>query len=395
MKREANKRPERRDTVARLPGRNLRPPASLVAIGGGGETVDPPKDATRLARRRSAAALDMRQLRYFVAIADEHSMSLASEKLGVAQPSLSHHVMRIEEELGVQLLVRSTRGVTLTDSGRRLYAHARSILGAMEAALADLRECSEDLSGPVAFAFPSSVSNVLTVPLAETVRNEFPLVALHAMEAMSGQVRTWLNEGAIDFGVLYDACGARDLRLHPLLVEDIYLVAASDMWTGPIGADGVALDSVRLADCAGLSFILPHRSHGLRDTVERSAEACGVTLDVAVEMDSLSRIKALVARGSGYSLLPHSAVFEELGRGELVLAPIAGPPLRRTVCLAAPGARPANRAAEAVERLAVEIAGELVRKGYWRGELVEGWNEGLGRDLGAEASAARRRTAAE
>ena len=58
--------------------------------------------------------VDVRQLRYFVAIADQHSISLASEKLGIAQPSLSHHVMRIEEELGVQLLVRSTRGDTLT-----------------------------------------------------------------------------------------------------------------------------------------------------------------------------------------------------------------------------------------------------------------------------------------
>jgi len=81
--------------------------------------------------------VDIRQLRYFVAIADQHSMSLASEKLGVAQPSLSHHVMRVEEELGVQLLVRSTRGVTLTDSGRRLYTHAQSILKAVEAAVAE------------------------------------------------------------------------------------------------------------------------------------------------------------------------------------------------------------------------------------------------------------------
>ena len=70
--------------------------------------------------------VDIRQLRYFVAIADQQSMSLASEKLGVAQPSLSHHVMRVEEELGVRLLVRSTRGVTLTESGRRLYGHARN-----------------------------------------------------------------------------------------------------------------------------------------------------------------------------------------------------------------------------------------------------------------------------
>jgi LysR family nitrogen assimilation transcriptional regulator len=315
--------------------------------------------------------VDIRQLRYFVAIADQQSMSLASEKLGVAQPSLSHHVMRVEEELGVQLLVRSTRGVTLTDSGRRLYAHALEILRSVEAAIADVREQGADeLSGPVSFAFPSSVSNVLTVPLAETVRNEFPKLVLRAMDAMSGHVLAWLHEGAVDFGVLYDTNAARDLTLRPLLVETLYLVAARDCWRGEIGANGVALDSVSLSECAGMGLILPHRAHGLRETVDRLAQTHGVALDVVLEMDSLSRIKTMVARGSGYSILAHAAVHEELERGELILAPIREPAIQRTVYLATNPLRTPRRAAREVARLAEEIARELVRKGYWRGELI-------------------------
>jgi LysR family nitrogen assimilation transcriptional regulator len=315
--------------------------------------------------------VDIRQLRYFVAIADQQSMSLASEKLGVAQPSLSHHVMRVEEELGVRLLLRSTRGVTLTESGRRLYGHAREILRAVEAAVADVREQGADeLSGPVSFAFPSSVSNVLTVPLAETVRNEFPKVTLRAMDAMSGHVQTWLLEGAVDFGFLYDGAGARELELRPLVTEPLYLVAARDCWRGEIGANGVARDSVSLREAADMGLILPHRAHGLRETIERFAQTQNLALDVTLEMDSLSRIKTMVARGSGYSILAHAAVHEELERGELALVPIREPSIRRTVYLATNPLRPLRRAALEVARLAQEIACELVRKGYWRGELV-------------------------
>jgi len=314
--------------------------------------------------------VDIRQLRYFVAIADHHSMSLASEKLGVAQPSLSHHVMRIEEELGVRLLVRSTRGVTMTESGQRLYAHAQTILRAVETAVADLRERNSELSGPVSFAFPSSVGNVLTVPLTETVRNVFPRITLRAMEATSNQVQAWLTEGSIDFGVLYDANGARDLEARPLLVEQLYLVAARDCWKGEIGKNGVAREPVALAECGGLGLILPHRAHAMRELVERAAATRNIALDVVLEMDSLSRIKSLVGRGSGYSILAQAAVHEELERGELVLVPISEPALRRTVYLAFNPARPVKRAAREVERLAVDIACELVRKGYWLAELA-------------------------
>ena len=323
-----------------------------------------------IAYKRSATAVDIRQLRYFIAIADQHSMSLASEKLGVAQPSLSHHVMRIEQELGVQLLVRSTRGVTLTESGQRLYDHAHTIIRAVETAVSDLREHSGELAGPVSFAFPSSVSNVLTVPLAETVRNEFPGIVLRAMDAMSGHVQTWLSEGTIDFGILYDTNCARDLQMRPLMTEELYLVAAPDTWRGETANNGIAKEAVTLADCRGLGLILPQRAHGLREMIERHAQAREIRLDVVLEMDSLCRIKTMVSRGSGYSILAHAAVHEELERGELILVPIRDPQMRRTVCLASNPARPVKRAVKEVERLTVDIVSELVRKGYWRGELA-------------------------
>jgi LysR family transcriptional regulator, nitrogen assimilation regulatory protein len=116
--------------------------------------------------------MDVRQLRYFGAIAELGSVSAAANRLGVAQPSLSQHVKHLEEELGVTLLVRSPRGVILTDAGQILLAHAKSILDAVDVAVADLRNQSSELKGAVTFAIPSSASNVLSVPLCETVQHE-------------------------------------------------------------------------------------------------------------------------------------------------------------------------------------------------------------------------------
>ena len=208
------------------------------------------------------------------------------------------------------------------------------------------------------------------MPLAETVRNEFPKLVLRASDAASSCVQTALLDGTIDFGVLYDSAGARELTLRPLLDEPLYLAAARDCWKGEIGADGVACETVTLRECAEMGLILPNRAHGLRERVERCAQAQGVSLDVVLEMDSLSRIKTMVARGSGYSILAHSALHEEMERGELILVPIREPTIRRTVYLATNPNRPLKRAAREVAALAEEIARELVRKGYWRGEIV-------------------------
>lgn len=314
--------------------------------------------------------MDIRQLRYFIAIAEEGSLSAAAQKIGVAQPSLSQHVMRLESELDVQLLDRSPRGVRLTEAGQILAGHAHTIVAALETAISEVRDRASEPQGAVSFGLPSSVGMVLSVPLAETVRHDHPKVKLRVMDAMSGYVQAWLNDGVIDLGVLYDIGGVRHLKVTPLLVEELFLIAAADSWPHPIGADGVARAPVSLRACAELPLILPNRSHGLRETIERFARGEGVELNVALEMDSLPQIKELVARGSGYSILAHSAARRELESREVVLVPIDKPVMRRTVHLVRNPVRPATRAVHEVERLALEIVAELVRKGFWRGELV-------------------------
>src|SRR5215213_3100013 len=120
------------------------------------------------------AVVDLRQLRYFVGIVDEQSISLAAKRLRVAQPALSHHVRSLEVDLGVPLLVRGLHGVKPTEAGERLYAYAVNILKYVDEATDWVRRLGAEPQGLVAVGLPTSVALVVAVPLVEAVCRELP-----------------------------------------------------------------------------------------------------------------------------------------------------------------------------------------------------------------------------
>lgn len=319
--------------------------------------------------------MDIRHLRYFIAISEEKSLSAASHRLGVAQPSLSQHVIKLEEELGVSLMQRSTRGIVLTEDGLRLVHHARQICQSLELCLSEMRDVGGAVRGPVVLGLPPSVSMVLSVPLAETVRVELPQVRLQATEAMSGFIRGWIADRTVDIGFLYDIDTADRFNVIHLLDESLCFFAPPDDW--PLSASPGT--PVALADLVGLELILPSPSHGLRKTIERHARDMGIILNVVIEMDAMTQIKELVARGSGYTILAPAAAHDFVARGELVKSPIAVPDIHRPVYLCSNPEKPLTRATRAVERLTVEVTADLVTRGIWEGQLSDGITERLHR----------------
>lgn len=308
--------------------------------------------------------VDIRQLRYFLAIADAPSISAAALAVGVAQPSLSQHVQRMEEELGVKLIDRSPRGSLLTQEGHVLVDHARRICASLDACVADMRELGGVIRGKVGFGMPPSCSMVILVALAETVRLELPEVRLRAVEAMSGYIRDWIQDGTVDIGFLYDLSDAGHLRATHVMDEQLFFYSAPDAWPleTPPGAP------VALRDLQRLDMILT--SKGLRQTIETYCQKNGVTLNVVIEMDAMTQIKELVARGSGYTIFAPVAAQDYVGRGELLRAPIVEPQMTRPVYLVSNPARVMTRACRSVEQVTLEVARELVRRGIWEAVLV-------------------------
>ncbi len=306
--------------------------------------------------------MDIRQLRYFVAIAEQGSLSAAAQRLHVAQPSLSQHVITLETQLGVQLLERSPKGVSLTSSGQVLLSHARQIITAMDYAVEAVRQSGNDPQGDVTFGLPSSIAMVLSVPLAETVRQELPKVRLRAIDAMSGFIKAWLEDQSIDLGMLYDISSVGHLSHQLLMTEELHFFSAPDAWP----FDSKLGSPVPLADLASVEMVLPSPDHGLRAMIEKSIKPHGIVLDVATEMDGLGQIKTMVARGSGYTILAPAAAIDYVERGELIMAPIVEPKLVRPVYLVRNPAKPTTRAAREMERITLEVIHDLIDRGIWQ-----------------------------
>lgn len=309
--------------------------------------------------------MDIKHLRYFIAIAEEGSLSAASHRLGVAQPSLSQHVIKLEQELGVTLIHRSPRGIVVTESGKLLLEHAREICDRLDTCRNIVRQSGGVPRGLVSFGLPPSVSMVLSVPLAETVRLEQPEVRLRAIEAMSGYIKNWLSDGTVELGFLYDAEQTRTFSAEHILDEQLSFFAAPDNWPLSV-APGTP---VPLSELRGLDLILPSVSHGLRKTIDRYTRPRGIELNVVIEMDALTQIKELVARGSGYTILAPAAAYDFVARGELVKSRVVDPEITRPVYLVRNPERPMTHASTAVEKITKEVAADLVQRGIWEGTL--------------------------
>ncbi|BDA84886.1 LysR family transcriptional regulator [Aureimonas sp. SA4125] len=305
--------------------------------------------------------MDLRQLRYFLQIADSGSLSRAAEVLHVAQPSLSQHVRSLEEELGVELLARHPRGVTATEYGRLLCDHVRVILRDVERAREAMHDAVGSPGGEVVLGLPTTVCRGMTVPLVNAVQRRFPRINLHLVEAMTGSLDEWMQTGKIDVALLYDRKAFENIVANDVMVEELKLIL-------PAGHARAGLRAISFNEATALPLVLPARPHVLREVVETFAARAGTEPHIAMNCDSLQGIIALV--GDGYaSVYPSFALRDEIRRGELVAIPIVDPTPKWRVSIVLARRNANSRAAEAIAGLVDEVARSLVVDGSWDAQL--------------------------
>ena len=149
--------------------------------------------------------MDLKQLAYFVRVAELGSFTRAAEALGVAQPALSRQVRQLEVELRQSLLARNGRGALPTEAGKLLLAHGRGILHQVQRAHEELGRLRGALAGRVAVGLPTSLARVLTVPLTRAFRQAMPEASLSISEGLSVALLESLLNGRLDIAVLYNA----------------------------------------------------------------------------------------------------------------------------------------------------------------------------------------------
>ncbi len=308
--------------------------------------------------------MDIRQLRYFIAIAEQGSLSRAAGQLNVAQPALSLHVRNMEDDLGVRLLHRSPKGVAPTEAGMILLHNARIILGQLAATEEEIRGHEKDPSGEVRLGLPGTVSEVLSVPLITATHLRYPKIKLRIAEAMSGFVLEWMRDSRIDLAILYRDVTDHGIGTVRLLEEELVFFGPAD------GAEDYDLPppgtEIGFAQAARLPLLLPGPSHGLRELLARHALALDVELNTMIDIDSYGNIKKLVKNGFGYSILPVNAIVGETQAGELHSWPIS-PSIRRSVHLAYSIGRPMTNAASAIQGVIRDVLLDLAKTGAWAG----------------------------
>lgn len=269
--------------------------------------------------------MNLKQIEYFIQVAELGSFSKAAVLLDVAQPALSRQVRALETELRETLLLRNGRGVTLTEAGRRLLEHGQGILQLVVAARDDLGARRDEPVGHIVVGLPPSLARRLTLPLIEIFRAEMPKAKLAIIEGFSVHISEWLSTGRVDIGLLYNPDPLPAIDITPVLEERLCLIGmASDM----------SEESVALKDLPRFPLVMPQRGHIFRGLMETQATLAGVKLNVGWEVSSVPAILDLVLGGHGYAALTESAIRAHAHSEQLSVTPIVEPEIKSTLCLA-------------------------------------------------------------
>ena len=252
--------------------------------------------------------MELRHLRYFVAVAEEGHITRAAERLGIQQPPLSHQIRALERELGVQLFRRLPRGVELTEAGRSFIEDARAALARVGQGVEAAKRAARGEQGHLRLAVPPTAPFHPFVPqVILAFREAYPLVSLTMEENLRMETMEQLRGGQMDVAFLRASIAAPEgLVVHPLLEEPMVAALPSGH---PLARSAPSQDAaLPLRALAGEAFIAYARQQGPA-LYEAMAAAClqaGFSPQLGQEAPRISTALSLVATGFGVTLVPAS-----------------------------------------------------------------------------------------
>ena len=239
--------------------------------------------------------MEIRVLRYFLAVAREQSFSLAAETLYLSQPTLSRQLRELEEELGKKLLVRSSKGVTLTEEGMMLRKRAEELVELMDKTEQEIRDSSENMAGKVCIGAGETYAVKLIADTARRLQEEYPDIKYSIYSADGADVLEKLDKGLLDFGLVFREVDAAKYEQ----VE----IPLRDTWGVLMRRDSLlaAKEKITFDELKTLPLILPRQAnHNLLLT-----DRIGVSeneLNIAAQYNLVYNASVMVSEGMGYAL---------------------------------------------------------------------------------------------
>jgi LysR family transcriptional regulator, nitrogen assimilation regulatory protein len=296
-------------------------------------------------------AMELRSLHYFVRVAELGNITRAAAHLHLAQPALTRHVQRLEEELGVALFTRANRGVRLTEAGEKLLDSAIRILRDIERTGDEIRAQDAHPSGRIILGITPTLCPVLVPELFARMRQEFPRVELKVMHAGMVRLEEFVIDGRVDIALLSELSRSRLVLSTRLAQEEMVLVTRPGTRpSGIVTGEELSRTPLVLGD-------------GLRTAMDALLAGRGIELKVEIELNDHETIRLMVQQSAAASILPYSSVARECARGLIEAHRLTADGIFRTLALGARVSRGASLARDAVARTITEVVADMERDG--------------------------------
>jgi LysR family nitrogen assimilation transcriptional regulator len=295
--------------------------------------------------------MELRSLHYFVRIAELGSITRAAAHLHVAQPALTRHVQRLEDELNVALFTRANRGVRLTEAGQKLLDGATRILRDIERTGDEIRAQDAHPSGKIILGITPTLCPVLVPELFARMRRDYPMIELKVMHAGMVRLEEFVVDGRVDIALLSELSRSRLIVSTRLAEEEMVLVTRPGARPpGIVGGDELSRTKLILGD-------------GLRAAMDALLAGLEIELSVETELNDHETIRLMVQQGAGATILPLSSVSRECGRGLVEAHRITETGVFRTLALGVRASRNASLARDAIARTIRAMVEEMADEG--------------------------------
>lgn len=303
--------------------------------------------------------MKFKQLMYFQNVAAHGSITTAAARAHIAQSALSSQIAALEADLGVQLLIRHARGVTLTRPGEVLLDHAKQISLQLKEARRHVLEVAA-IAGEVTIGIPVSMSAVLTGALLRALEEGLPGAQVHVYEGLTGDLRDWLRLGKIETGILYGNDQTDGLHVEPLADDELVLFGRSDSMAtqGP---------SVPFGALAQFPLYTTDSEHPVRPMLNRLAKDHGIALQYGAQINSINQMKALAREGRGHTVLPRVALATEVLDDHIGVW-LIDPAIKLRSYVASMNNPPSRILS--VQRILRDVVRRLIQTGEWPGAVA-------------------------
>lgn len=301
--------------------------------------------------------MELRQLRYFAVVSRHRHFGRAAVDLRVAQPALSRQIAKLEAELGVRLLDRHARGVSLTAEGEVLLTRAEALVAEADALAAESRSLRTEPRGTVTLGFSPSVAELFGGRFAALCLRRYPRVRLRITTGASPVLESWIHEGRVDIAILNGPTDPEHFLLTPLLEEPICLIGLpNDPWLEAAFVEPAAL--------AGVPLVLTGPPDGPMQRVLVAAQAqMGQAFSVLAQVDTAAVGLQLVLAGVGPMIDVAAVARAEVAAGRLIAVPIAGLQIQRY--LARAKGRAGSDAVARLTSLMRDCVADMLSEGAW------------------------------